>query len=198
MTRPSRYLEASEIECRTTRERNHDMTTIENAVAESALGLLRPETLPDIATTAMTEGLESSSLDVLAVMSTARFDPIAARGLLAAAIRELDLEVPEPRRAAELLVRHTISEALEGKRSPEDALQRIVREVFEAYETQAPGSRASHKFVGGSLGIEKMVGIHEDYDELYESHAMDSSQREKLDRAAVKAMRSYLKRETGA
>ncbi len=158
---------------------------LEEAVAESVLGLLRPELLPEICTSALMEGRDSPSLAVLAGEHAATLDPVEARALFAAAARELDLPIPSRRQAADLLVERAAAAALTGRRSPYEALSRIVREIYDASD----GHELDQGYVGDFLGIERLVGLYWDYDELHQPWACS---RAELDQEVLQALQAYL------
>ena len=157
----------------------------EQALAESVLGLLRPELLPEICTTALMEGRDSPSLAALAGEPAATLDPIEARALFNAAVRELGLAIPSRRQAADLLVERAAADALRGRRSPYEALSRIVREIYYA----SGSSELDAEYVGSFLGIERIVGLYWEYDELHEPWACS---RTELDQEALQALQAYL------
>ena len=158
---------------------------IKEAVAESVLGLLSPERLPGICTRALVDGLDSPSLAALAGESISTLDPVEARQLFVKAIRELRIVTPSPREAARFLIERACAAALTGDRDPYSALSRIVKDIYLAHEHEWQ----DHEYVGDHLGIQQLVGLYYDYDDLHEPFACT---REELDQASLQALQAYL------
>ena len=158
---------------------------LDEALAESALGILRPERLPEICTDALVSGLVSPSLAALAGEPAAILDPDASRSLFSKAIRELSLSLPSRRQAADLLVKRAIGRALAGQLTPYDALTRIVCEIYHATNWE----NLDQKSAGDSLCIETLVGLYWDYDDIGEPWMCSRSE---LDQEVLSAFSAHV------
>jgi len=158
---------------------------LEEAIAESVLGLLRPELFPEICTAALLEGHDSLSLGALAGKSGATLDPAKARSLFDKVVEELGLEIPSRRQAADFLVKRTAAAALADQVSPYEALSRIVCDIYHASNWE----NLDQGYVGDSLGIERLVGLYWDYDELDQPWACS---RGELDQEVLSAFQACL------
>jgi hypothetical protein len=96
---------------------------LELVAAKAALDLAGPEGFPAAATVALTEGVDSPALRVLAGLSEADVDQASA--LLGQALEELNLPAPTPRTAVLDLARELAREILDATLAPHEGARRI-------------------------------------------------------------------------
>lgn len=106
-----------------------EIAEIELALARLVIGSQPPEDLPDLATAAMVNGLDSPSLRQLA--GTSRRDYQDARDLFLSAVDELGITQPTPDLARWHLVRHWATEMVEGRLSAIKGSRLIWWEAWE-------------------------------------------------------------------
>ena len=93
--------------------------TLSDAASLMSLDVLLSEQVPGIATLALEEGLDSRTIRRLAGVTPR--ERISLVGELRVALAEVGVEIPEPRRAAELLARSVSAAILSGRVDPMEA-----------------------------------------------------------------------------
>jgi hypothetical protein len=156
-------------------------------LAEYVLGTLAPHDLPAVALRALLDGHESLSLSALAGVSTQAYDRWEVEELLSSALRELDVRLPSPAAAAQVIIDDSVRRALSGTMTPAAAVSRIVHGAY--YATGA--SQHDSKVAGDALDVAEIVGIYWMYEEL---DASWSPSEEELDRDALEALRQLAER----
>jgi hypothetical protein len=155
-------------------------------LAAYVLRLLPPHELPEMCLRALEEGHESLSLAALAGMTAGLYDPWEAKDLLARALRELGIELPTEREAAEIVIDDTVQRALRGAMTPEDATQRV-RDAYFA----SGGDVKDAKLIGDSLDVSEVVSLGWMYTEV---GVPWGPTREELDRDALEGFRAIAER----
>ena len=163
------------------------MNTLAVDLADYVLGTLAPHDLPAVARRALVNGHESSSLAALAGVSDRLYDRWEVEELLSSALRELQVQLPEPEAAAQMIIDDSVQRALSGDMTPAAAISRIVN---GAYYGSGAFQRDS-KVRGDALEIGEIVSIYWMYDEV---DASWSPSEEELDRDAFEALRRLAER----
>ena len=99
--------------------------TFREAVAEVELGLVASDQLPDIATSGLLEGYQSTALAALAGQFGEPFDAVEVERLWSAALQELNLPLEGPTAAAKVLVRAYARLVAEGELPPQLGASKI-------------------------------------------------------------------------
>ncbi len=134
---------------------------LSQAVAAFVLGMLPPERLPEIATSALERGIQSTSLSALAD-ATPRADPRELRALFLEAVAELGSPPPSLLEAAETLKQYYAAQVVAGELPPREGARLIVERVFrEVDELLPPGN-----YLGEAFGIAQLVGYFYNYDDV--------------------------------
>jgi hypothetical protein len=129
--------------------------------AKLQFGLQYESNLPGLACSALVDGLDSPSLRVLAGLDGK--DHVEVRKYLEKVLYELEGEaLPTRDEAAWILVRHLIDAIVDGAIEPHEGLHTLIHNVYWAMDW----STSSTKFVGDSIGIQKLYGLCDSFDEL--------------------------------
>ena len=99
--------------------------TFREAVAEVELGLISGDQLPDIATSGLLEGYQSTALSALAAQFGEPFDPVVVEQLWTTALQELKIPLEGPTSAARALVRAYARQVAEGELPPQLGASKI-------------------------------------------------------------------------
>ena len=102
------------------------MNTLIVDLADYVLGTLAPHDLPSVALRALVNGHESSSLAALAGVSDRRHDRWEVEELLSSALSELQVQLPTPEAAAQVIIDDSVQRVLSGDMTPAAAVSRIV------------------------------------------------------------------------
>ena len=140
--------------------------TFNEAVAADTLGTLLPEQLPEIATNALSSGIDGSLLAALAGESPRSASPDELHSLFNRALAELGVERPSLTRAAEIMRDYYARRVVEGDLSPRVGAEAIVRGVLDRLE-----GIPRRDFVGQELGVARLVGLFYDYEVAAEGYA---------------------------
>lgn len=151
-------------------------------LADYVLGTLLLHDLPEVCCRALEEGYHSTSLAALAGSPKAAYNPWEVEELWHAALRELQLSLPNRADAAEVVVDDAIAQALSGRATPAVSIARIVEGAYYA----SGASLRDAGVAGDSLRIEAAVGVYWMYAELGEAWAPT---KEELDRDALEILR---------
>jgi hypothetical protein len=117
--------------------------TFREAIAEVELGLISGDQLPDIATSGLLEGYQSTALSALAAQFGEPFDPVQTERLWTAALQELDIPADGRTASARLLVRAYARLVAEGELAPQLGASKIAGvhrlAQYPGCDTRAPG-----------------------------------------------------------
>ena len=117
--------------------------TFRESVAEVELGLIGGDQLPDIATSGLLEGYQSTALSALAAQFGEPFDPVEVERLWTMALQELDIPLEGQTSAARVLVRAYARLVAEGELPPQlgaskiDGVHRIAQ--YPGCDARSPG-----------------------------------------------------------
>ncbi len=130
---------------------------IDDTLAKVVLNAQPVEELPDIATRALCNGLDSPALRILAGLHQTEH-PQDIWTLFRNVVRELGLLVPDKLQAARRVLRIYLRDIVEQRISPAEGVGRIIRDV------QNPvGEGLDKSHVGEALGIGGLVGDYYTY-----------------------------------
>ena len=132
--------------------------------AKLQFGLQHESKLPGVACSALAEGPDSPSLRILAGLDGK--DHVEVRTYLEKVLHELEGEkLPTRDEAAWIIVRHLIDAIIDGSIEPHEGIHRLIHNVYNVMDWSA----STKKFVGDSIGIEKLYGLCVNFDELSEA-----------------------------
>lgn len=123
-------------------------------------GTLRTEQLPEIALHALEQGIESPSLIILAGIFPAETERILF--YFHAALRELNLGLPQKRYAALLVAKEILEEILLGKRPVFEGVQKLLDDALDHY----PFFEETRKYRFDSIGFAEPYGLFCSLDDL--------------------------------
>jgi hypothetical protein len=132
-------------------------------IAKLNFGLQGIEAFVDLATNALVEGEDTPSLKVLAGLR--KDDPREIRDYLDRTLVELGVKKMSKEETAWILLRYLIDEIIDNKMEPHRGIHSIIHDIYH----QMDWSQTSKKYVGDSIGIEKLYGLCDTYDDLLES-----------------------------
>jgi hypothetical protein len=133
---------------------------LEEASAAFVLGSLRCEHLPDVATSALMQGLDSTSLTLLAGESPHQL-PADLWDLFLRAIAELGRTLPSRLEAAWYMKHRVADDVSAGRLAPREGAARILSLLHEVDQDLPRG-----QFVGSSFGVAQLIGDYYCYDDV--------------------------------
>jgi len=138
-------------------------------LAAFVLKILRHEEIPNIAVQALVEGFDSNSLRILASYTSVDYNFFEIQDLLKKIMLELNIQLPTKTEASKILISFYIDEIIEKKIDPFVGVENIIKDIY--YKSDM----INEKYVGDCLGIEKLYGLYDDYNEFTSRHFNDSN-----------------------
>lgn len=155
--------------------------TFREAVAEVELGLVPGDQLPDVATSGLLEGYESSALASLAGQFGEPYDPIESEQLWSTAMQELDIPCDGPVAAGRILVRAYARLVAGGELPPQLGASKIAG-VHRIASRQGCDVQA----VGDCIDAAIVIGLFCAHDDR---GYFNQAERERIDAAIVQECR---------
>lgn len=126
-------------------------------------GNLTTSQLPEIAILGLKEGLESESLLILGSLSK-NDNSFEINQYFEKMIKELDIELPERRRAAIIYAQGIIDDILTGETEIIEGIYEIKNKAIDSFDFFSE----SQKYCYDSIGFEKIYGLFDEYFEVKE------------------------------
>lgn len=146
-------------------------------------GIATGSELSESASKALDQGIYSPSL----VELTTANNPFEQKSLFESTMRELGLDMPEKAHCVFMMLRYHLETIADGSVPPKKGLENMMREVF--YPADIHNQTPKGGFVGCSHGIERLVGLYWEYDELHEREIA-------LDKKSIDKVYAELNKET--
>jgi hypothetical protein len=126
------------------------------------LGLLKTESLVEIADKLLEEGRDTPSVIQLSILES----PIMAEAapIFEKICAEHKVKIPTKDDAINELLRFQLESIASGAIAPRKGLEAMMREIYHPYFAGEP----SKKYVGDSRGMEHLIGAYWNYDDLIE------------------------------
>jgi hypothetical protein len=131
------------------------MMNFQEKLANYVLGNLTRSYFPDIALTALNEGIESESLLILAGM-TDRDNTFELQKYFEGSLIELAITLPNKTEAAHLLLRYYLGEMISHPDKAFEAMYKIDNDIYHQVDWQQELGVKDKKFVGDELGLERL------------------------------------------
>jgi hypothetical protein len=162
-------------------------------LANYILDNIKLSSMPDAAVQALIEGLDSPSLVKLAGESGDHSNLFEIEELFRHALSELGLSLPSKEEAAHILISYWAEHIVSGLVQPREGARHILIDVYHKMDFP------NEKMVGEELGINRLLGLAYEYDDLYDGFIEFEGKpltREEafkvLDREVIEASRKYL------
>lgn len=124
-------------------------------IANYCLGHFKRNHFPDIAMTALKEGIESESLYILAGMND-RDDTIELQQYFDSSLDELGITLPDKYTSARLLLSHYLNEIITRPEKAYKTMSIIDNQITEQIDWKKELGLTDKKYVGEELGLEKV------------------------------------------
>lgn len=183
------------------------MMNFQEKLANYVLGNLTGSYFPDIALTALSQGIESESLLILAGMSD-RDNTFELQKYFDGSLRELGISLPSKIEAAQSLLSYYLGEMIAHPENAFRVMNRIDNDIYQQVDWLKELEIVKKEFVGEELGLERMFTWYrelQDFDDngmlLYYNELPKKEQKERFQQHLVEEamyLKSKIDKETSA
>lgn len=167
-------------------------------LSEFVLGNRTISQTPDMALTAINEGIESESINILAGMSN-RDSPFELQQYFDHALTEIEILLPTKLEAAETLLRHYLKKLISNPRDAFSILIEIDNNVYKTTKWRDINPSLSANYVGEELGLQNLYIWYRELSDFndgsrlsYYNHLPRNKQKEKFESHAVEEAKEWL------
>lgn len=132
-------------------------------IAKLEFAFIAVDAIPDLACIALSEGMDSYSIRILAGINKTDFDDI--RKYLGKVANELQIKYPTREESAWILIRYYFEQIIGSHIEPHRGLHTIIWQIYN----QTGWRNRDQKSVGDYIGIQNLYGLCDTYDDFLET-----------------------------